>query len=120
MRTIVEVETADGYVGLGEMGGGGEDATRAFTGLLSYLDGHDVFALEALRLKICRPSSLMVQLSYPKKTSRSPAAAVAACSARPSSISRLAVAGSFLATAMPELSRSVPAGSSKDKLGSGS
>ena len=37
VRTIVEVETADGYVGLGEMGGGGEDATRAFAGLESYL-----------------------------------------------------------------------------------
>lgn len=57
VRTIVEVETADGYVGLGEMGGGGEDATRAFAGLLSYLDGHDVFALEALRLKICNPTA---------------------------------------------------------------
>ncbi len=34
VRTIVEVETSDGYVGLGEMGGGGEDATRAFTGFL--------------------------------------------------------------------------------------
>ena len=37
VRTIVEVETADGFVGLGEMGGGGEDATRAFAGLLDYL-----------------------------------------------------------------------------------
>ena len=57
VRTIVEGETADGYVGLGEMGGGGEDATRAFAGLLSYLDGHDVFALEALKLKICNPTA---------------------------------------------------------------
>ena len=57
VRTIVEVETADGYVGLGEMGGGGEDATRAFAGLMSYLDGHDVFALEALKLKICNPTA---------------------------------------------------------------
>ena len=57
VRTIVEVETADGYVGLGEMGGGGEDATRDFTGLLSYLDGHDVFALEAMRFKICNPTA---------------------------------------------------------------
>ena len=57
VRTIVEVETADGYVGLGEMGGGGEDATRAFAGLVPYLDGHDVFALEALRLKICNPTA---------------------------------------------------------------
>jgi glucarate dehydratase len=57
VRTIVEVETADGYVGLGEMGGGGEDATRAFAGLEAYLAGHDVFALEALRLKICNPTA---------------------------------------------------------------
>ena len=57
VRTIVEVETADGYVGLGEMGGGGEDATRAFAGLVPYLAGHDVFALEALRLKICNPTA---------------------------------------------------------------
>ena len=57
VRTIVEVETSDGYVGLGEMGGGGEDATRAFAGLLPYLAGHDVFALEALKLKICNPTA---------------------------------------------------------------
>ena len=57
VRTIVEVETADGYLGLGEMGGGGEDATRAFAGLEAYLAGHDVFALEALRLKICNPTA---------------------------------------------------------------
>ncbi len=57
VRTIVEVETADGCVGLGEMGGGGEEATRAIAGLMSYLDGHDVFALEALRLKICNPTA---------------------------------------------------------------
>jgi glucarate dehydratase len=57
VRTVVEVETSDGYVGLGEMGGGGEDATRAFAGLESYLRGHDVFALEAMRLKICNPTA---------------------------------------------------------------
>lgn len=57
VRTIVEVETADGYLGLGEMGGGGEDATRAFAGLEAYLRGHDVFALEAMRLKICNPTA---------------------------------------------------------------
>jgi glucarate dehydratase len=57
VRTIVEVETDDGYVGLGEMGGGGEDATRAFTGLLSYLKGHDVFRLEAMRFAICNPTA---------------------------------------------------------------
>ena len=57
VRTIVEVETADGFVGLGEMGGGGEDATRAFAGLEAYLRGHDVFALEAMRFKICNPTA---------------------------------------------------------------
>ncbi len=57
VRTIVEVETADGFVGLGEMGGGGEDATRAFAALESYLRGHDVLALETMRLAICNPTA---------------------------------------------------------------
>ena len=57
VRTIVEVETSDGYVGLGEMGGGGEDATRAFASLEGYLRGHDVFALESMRLAICNPTA---------------------------------------------------------------
>src|SRR3954454_17171951 len=57
VRTIVEVETNDGFVGLGEMGGGGEDATRAFAGLESYLRGHDVFLLEAMRFAICNPTA---------------------------------------------------------------
>ncbi|HEX4883267.1 MAG TPA: enolase C-terminal domain-like protein [Casimicrobiaceae bacterium] len=57
VRTIVEVETADGYVGLGEMGGGGEDAARAFAALEAYLRGHDVFRLEAMRLAICNPTA---------------------------------------------------------------
>jgi glucarate dehydratase len=57
VRTIVEVETADGYVGLGEMGGGGEDATRAFAALGDYLRGHDVFRLEAMRFAICNPTA---------------------------------------------------------------
>ncbi len=61
VRTIVEVETADGFLGLGEMGGGGEDATRAFAGLESYLRGHDVFALEAMRFKVCNPDRQPVQ-----------------------------------------------------------
>ena len=57
VRTIVEVETADGYVGLGEMGGGGEDASRAFTALADYLHGHDVYRLEAMRFAICNPTA---------------------------------------------------------------
>lgn len=57
VRTIVEVETDDGYLGLGEMGGGGESAEAAFRGLRSYLVGHDPFDLEAMRWKICNPTA---------------------------------------------------------------
>src|SRR5687768_4238334 len=41
VRTIVEVETDEGLVGLGEMGGGGESAEAAFHALKSYLVGRD-------------------------------------------------------------------------------
>lgn len=57
VRTIVEVETDEGLIGLGEMGGGGESAEAAITGLKSYLLGHDPFDLEALKWKICNPSA---------------------------------------------------------------
>ncbi len=57
VRTVVEVETDDGYVGLGEMGGGGESAEVAFRGLKGYLVGHDPVQLEALRFKILNPTA---------------------------------------------------------------
>src|SRR6478752_8477718 len=57
VRTIVEIETDDGLIGLGEMGGGGESAEAAFRGLLSYLKGHDPFRLEELRFKIGNPTA---------------------------------------------------------------
>lgn len=57
VRTIVEVESDDGRVGLGEMGGGGESSETAIRGLKSYLVGHDVFQLEALRFKIANPTA---------------------------------------------------------------
>jgi len=57
VRTIVEVETDDGYLGLGEMGGGGESAELAFRSLKSYLVGHDPIQLEALRFKILNPTA---------------------------------------------------------------
>lgn len=57
VRTIVEVETSDGLIGLGELGGGGASAEQSITGLKSYLIGHDPFELEALRLKICNPTA---------------------------------------------------------------
>lgn len=57
VRTIVEVETFDGLVGLGELGGGGESAEQAIRGLVPYLLGHDPFDLEALRFKIANPTA---------------------------------------------------------------
>lgn len=57
VRTIVEVETDEGLVGLGEMGGGGESAELAFEGLKPYLIGHDPSRLEAMRFKILNPTA---------------------------------------------------------------
>ncbi|WP_164834713.1 enolase C-terminal domain-like protein [Sinorhizobium meliloti] len=57
VRTIVEVETDVGIVGLGEMGGGGESAEAAFRALKPYLLGHDTFELENLRFMICNPTA---------------------------------------------------------------
>ena len=57
VRTIVEVETDDGRIGLGEMGGGGESAQLAFTALKRYLLGHDPANLEELRFKIANPTA---------------------------------------------------------------
>jgi glucarate dehydratase len=57
VRTLVELETADGLVGLGELGGGGEAAEAALLGLKPYVLGHDAFDLEALRFKICNPTA---------------------------------------------------------------
>src|SRR5918997_7168487 len=57
VRTVVEVETDEGLVGLGEMGGGGESAELAFAGLKPYLVGHNPFELEALRFKISNPTA---------------------------------------------------------------
>ena len=57
VRTIVEVETDSGIVGLGEMGGGGESMEHAMRALRGYLDGHDPFELEALRWKLMNPTA---------------------------------------------------------------
>jgi glucarate dehydratase len=57
VRTIVEVETDDGLIGLGEMGGGGESAEAAFRALKSYLVGHDPARLEELRFLIANPTA---------------------------------------------------------------
>lgn len=57
VRTIVEVETDNGLVGLGELGGGGESAEAAIRGLLPYLRGHDPFQLESMRFAITNPTA---------------------------------------------------------------
>ena len=57
VRTIVEVRSDDGLVGLGELGGGGESAEQAILGLTPYLLGHPVFEFEALRFKISNPTA---------------------------------------------------------------
>jgi glucarate dehydratase len=57
VRTIVEVETDDGIVGLGEMGGGGQGAAAAFAALLPYLVGHDPFRVTELRFKLSNPTA---------------------------------------------------------------
>jgi glucarate dehydratase len=57
VRTIVEVETDEGLIGLGEMGGGGESAEATFHGLKSYLLGHDPARLEELRFLISNPTA---------------------------------------------------------------
>ncbi len=57
VRTIVEVETDTGLVGLGEMGGGGESAEAMFRALKPLLVGHDPARLEALRFLIANPTA---------------------------------------------------------------
>ena len=57
VRTIIEVETDEGLIGLGEMGGGGESAEAAFHALKSYLIGHDPARLEELKFLIANPTA---------------------------------------------------------------
>ena len=57
VRTIVEVETDDGLIGLGEMGGGGESAEAVFHALKSVLMGHDPARLEEMRFLISNPTA---------------------------------------------------------------
>src|SRR6478735_3666278 len=57
VRTIVEVETDDGLIGLGEMGGGGESAEAMFRAMKQYLVGHDPARLEEMRFRIANPTA---------------------------------------------------------------
>jgi glucarate dehydratase len=57
VRTIIEVETDEGLVGLGEMGGGGQSAVEAVQGLKSYMVGRDPARLEEMRFLIANPTA---------------------------------------------------------------
>ena len=57
VRTIVEVETDDGIIGLGEMGGGGESAEASIRAMKNYLVGHDPARLEEMRFLIANPTA---------------------------------------------------------------
>jgi glucarate dehydratase len=57
VRTIVEVETDNGIVGLGEVGGGGESAEAVFRSMKTYLAGHDPARLEEIRFLIANPTA---------------------------------------------------------------
>jgi len=57
VRTIVEVETDNGLIGLGEMGGGGESAEATFRAMKVYLLGHDPARLEEMRFLIANPTA---------------------------------------------------------------
>ncbi|MGH9646936.1 MAG: enolase C-terminal domain-like protein [Bryobacteraceae bacterium] len=57
VRTIVEVETDNGLIGLGEMGGGGESAEAMFRAMKAYLVGHDPTRLEEMRVLIANPTA---------------------------------------------------------------
>jgi glucarate dehydratase len=57
VRTIVEVETDNGLIGLGEMGGGGESAEATFRALKTMLVGHDPARIEEMRYLIANPTA---------------------------------------------------------------
>jgi glucarate dehydratase len=57
VRTVVEVETDDGLIGLGEMGGGGESAEGLLRAMKPYLVGHDPARLEEMRFRIANPTA---------------------------------------------------------------
>src|SRR5436305_978108 len=57
VRTIIEVETDTGLIGLGEMGGGGEAAEAAILALKPYLLGRDPVKLEEMRFLLANPTA---------------------------------------------------------------
>jgi glucarate dehydratase len=57
VRTVVEIETDDGLVGLGEMGGGGESAIATVLALRRSLIGRDPALLEDMRFLLANPTA---------------------------------------------------------------
>jgi glucarate dehydratase len=57
VRTVIEVETDEGLIGLGEMGGGGESAEAVFRAMKNYLLGHDPARLEEMKFLIANPTA---------------------------------------------------------------
>lgn len=57
VRTIVEVETDNGLIGLGEMGGGGESAEGVFRAMKEYLVGRDPARVEEMRFLVANPTA---------------------------------------------------------------
>ena len=57
VRTIVEIETDDGRVGLGEMGGGGESAIATVLALKKPLVGRDPARVEDMRFLLANPTA---------------------------------------------------------------
>ncbi len=57
VRTIVEIETEDGLVGLGELGGGGTSAEASVRAAGELLVGHDPLRLEQMRFMLCNPTA---------------------------------------------------------------
>jgi len=57
VRTIVEIESDTGLVGLGEMGGGGESAVAVVEALKKSLVGRDPARLEEMRFLLANPTA---------------------------------------------------------------
>ncbi|NIL43815.1 mandelate racemase [Salinispora arenicola] len=57
VRTIIEIESDNGLVGIGEMGGGGQSAEAAVVSLRDYLVGHDPARTEVLRFMLANPTA---------------------------------------------------------------
>ena len=63
VRTIVDVETDEGLVGVGEVDGGGESPEAAIHALKSYLIGRDPARLDELRFLIAKDEFSLLNMN---------------------------------------------------------